>query len=55
MKEMALICGLCSGIFGLASALALMRAGKAMPWDMQTWKGQSEAENAFRKNAQRWP
>lgn len=54
MKEIALICGFLSGVLGLFSALALMRASKVMPWDMQTYKGQSEAEKAFRATAQWW-
>jgi hypothetical protein len=54
MKEIALICGLLTGGLGLSSALALMRASKVMPWDMQSYKGQSEPEKAFRTTAQWW-
>lgn len=54
MKEVALICGLSSGFFGLAASLALMKAGKDMPSDMETWKGHSEAEIAFREKAAWW-
>jgi hypothetical protein len=54
MKEIALMCGLLSGGFGAASALAFLKGSKVMPWDMQSYKGQTEAEKAFRDAAQSW-
>jgi cobalamin synthase len=54
MKEAALICGLLSGIFGLLSALALMKGSAVMPWSRQSYSGESEPEQAFRKNAKWW-
>lgn len=53
MKELALLCGLLSGVFGVISALAFLSGSRAMPWDLQTWKGQTQPEIDFRAKAQR--
>jgi len=54
VKELALICGLLSGVIGVGSAIAFLKGSKGMPWDMQTWSGETEAEKAFQANAERW-
>lgn len=54
MKEVAFLCGLLSGLCGVASAIAFLKGSKAMPWDMQTWSGQTEFEKTFRASADRW-
>jgi hypothetical protein len=54
VKEMALVCGLLSASFGLASSGALMKGSAAMPWSLQSYSGESEAEKAFRQSARWW-
>ena len=54
MKIIALICGLLSGAVGALAALAFLKGSKPTPWDMQSFGGQTKAENAFRSAALRW-
>jgi hypothetical protein len=49
-----LICGLLSGAMGVISALAFLKGSEAMPWDIQTWDGESDKEKAFQSAAKRW-
>lgn len=53
MKETALIFGLLSGAFGVASALAFLKGTSTVPWSMQTWKGETAAEQTIRDKAAR--
>jgi hypothetical protein len=54
VKIIALVCGLLSGLFGALAALALLKGSKPVPWEIQSSKGQSEAEREFRAAAMRW-
>jgi hypothetical protein len=54
MKEVALVLGLISGAFGVGSALAFLKGTAMVPWSMQTWKGETPAEQAIRDRAARW-
>lgn len=54
MKEVALICGLLAGLLGVISGVAFLNGSKAMPWDLQSYKSQTEPERAFRATAQWW-
>jgi hypothetical protein len=54
VKETAPVCGLLSGFVGLGSSVALMKGSAAMPWSLQSFSGESEAEKAFRQKARWW-
>jgi hypothetical protein len=54
VKLVALVCGLLSGTLGALAALAFLKGSKPMPSDMQSYKGESEAEKAFRAASLRW-
>jgi hypothetical protein len=54
MKEVALVFGLLSGAFGVGSALAFLKGTEGVPWSIQTWKGETPAEQAVRAGAARW-
>jgi hypothetical protein len=54
MKVIALVCGLLSGLLGVLAALAFLKGGKPMPWNMQSYKGQTEAEKQFQSIALWW-
>ena len=54
MKIIALACGLLSGLFGALAALALLKGGKPLPWEIQSGGAPTEAERAFRSAALRW-
>jgi hypothetical protein len=54
MKEAALVFGLLSGLMGVGSAIAFLKGNTTVPWSMQTWKGQTPAEQTFRTTAVWW-
>jgi hypothetical protein len=54
MKEAALVLGILSGGVGVLSTLALMKGSTPVPWDIQSYKGQSEPEIAHRTLTARW-
>ena len=54
MKELALICGLLSGAFGVGSTVALVKGTAAVPWSMQSWTGESEPEKRFKRAVRCW-
>lgn len=54
MKLAALIMSLLSAFFGVISALVMTKGTEGVPWTIQSYKGQSEAEKAFRRNRGRW-
>jgi hypothetical protein len=54
MKEVVLFLGLVSGAFGFLAGLALMKGSSVVPWSIQSWSGESEAEKAFCKKTKRW-
>jgi hypothetical protein len=54
VKEVALICGLISGLSGVVSALAFLRGSVPMPREMESWDGETDPEKAFRTAAQWW-
>jgi hypothetical protein len=54
VKTTALVCGVLSALVGLSSSLALMKGSLVMPWSLQSYHGESEAENAFRQKARWW-
>ncbi|MGX9431412.1 MULTISPECIES: hypothetical protein [Bradyrhizobium] len=54
MKEIALVFGLLSGAFGVGSALAFLKGTATVPWSLQTWSGETPAEQAIRAEAARW-
>lgn len=54
MKEIALVAGLLSGLTGVGSAIAFLKGSKVMPWDIQSWSGETEAEKTFRARGTRW-
>jgi hypothetical protein len=51
MKVVALIAGLLSALAGVVSTLCLMKGAAVVPWEMQTFSGQSDPEKAFREKA----
>jgi hypothetical protein len=54
MKVAALIFGLLSGAFGVGSALAFLKGTATVPWSMQTYSGETPAEQAIRARAAWW-
>jgi hypothetical protein len=54
VKLAALITALLSAAFGVAAALAMTRGAQAVPWSMQSYSGQSDAEKAFRQKTSGW-
>ena len=51
MKEFVLAAGMISAALGLAGSFALMQ-DKPVPWAMQSYKGNTEAERAHKQTAQ---
>jgi hypothetical protein len=49
MKMASLIVALLSALAGVASTLCLMKGTATVPWEMQSWSGQSDPEKAFRR------
>jgi hypothetical protein len=49
MKMASLIVALLSALAGVASTLCLMKGTATVPWEMQSWSGQSDTEKAFRR------
>jgi hypothetical protein len=49
MKMASLIVALVSALTGVASTLCLMKGTTTVPWEMQSWSGQSDLEKAFRR------
>lgn len=45
---------LLAALSGVLASVALMIAGKPLPWAEQTWDGESENEKAFRKRGENW-
>jgi hypothetical protein len=45
---------LLSGLLGALAALALLKGGKPLPWEMQSGGAPTEAERGFRAAALRW-
>jgi hypothetical protein len=54
MKLAALMTALVAGVLGVASTILLTRGTDPIPWAIQSYSGQSEAEKAHRSKARRW-
>ena len=54
VKEAALVLGILSGLVGVLATIALMKGSAPVPWEIQSWKGQSEAERAHRASTASW-
>ncbi len=54
MKCAALITALVAALAGFVSALLMIRGTAAVPWDMQSYKGNSDPEIGFRKTTRRY-
>lgn len=53
MALLALIVTVASALVGAAAVWTGLNASKAVPWDMQTWKGQSPEEQDFKEARRR--
>lgn len=54
MREVALATALFAAALGVFASVALVKGTASVPWEMQTWNGESGAENAFRQSVRWW-
>jgi len=54
VKMASLIIALLSGFAGVTSTLCLLKGTATIPWEMQSWSGQSDPEKAFRTRGRRY-